>query len=52
MSEQIFLREYRNNVDKTFVGFKPNGDAIKPVHVAGDAFMVVIIPQCILKDWL
>lgn len=35
MSEQIFLHEYRNIVDDMFVGFKPNGSSVKPVHIAG-----------------
>ncbi len=37
MSDPIFLSESRNFVDKTFVGFTPNGGSIKPVHVAGGA---------------
>ena len=46
MSDRIFLREYRTNVDKKYVGFTPNGGSIKPVilpvvHFA--VFMVVII---------
>lgn len=35
MSEQIYLHEYRNIVDDQFVGFKPNGASVKPVHIAG-----------------
>lgn len=35
MSDQIFLKEYRNKVDKEYVGFTPNGGSIKPVHIAG-----------------
>ena len=35
MAEQIILDNSRSKVDETYVGFKPNGGAIKPVHVAG-----------------
>lgn len=35
MSDQIYLKEYRNKVDKEYVGFTPNGGSIKPVHIAG-----------------
>lgn len=41
MSEQIFLREYRNAVDKEFIGFTPNGGSIKPVHIAGGALRCI-----------
>ena len=41
MSDQIFLREYRTNVDKKYVGFTPNGGSIKPVHIAGGAFRCI-----------
>ena len=41
MSERIVLREYRAKVDKTFVGFPPNGSSIKPVHIAGGAFRTI-----------
>jgi len=34
MSEQIYLKEYRTAVDKKYVGFTPNGDSIKAVHIA------------------
>lgn len=41
MSEQIFLREYRKAVDKEFIGFKPNGGSIKPVHIAGGSLRCI-----------
>lgn len=41
MSEQIELHSTRNEVDKTFVGFSPNGGAIKPIHIAGGAQRVI-----------
>lgn len=41
MSEQIELHSTRNEVDKTFVGFSPNGGSIKPVHIAGGAQRVI-----------
>lgn len=34
MSERIYLHSFRKEVDSTYVGFTPNGDSIKPVHVA------------------
>ena len=35
MAEQLILKEIRNKVDGKYVGFKPNGSAVKPVHIAG-----------------
>ena len=35
MAERIVLKTFRNEVDREYVGFSPNGSAIKPVHVAG-----------------
>ena len=35
MAEQIILNDSRKDVDEWYVGFKPNGGSIKPVHVAG-----------------
>ena len=34
MTDPIILLNYRKYVDSKFVGFTPNGGAIKPVHVA------------------
>lgn len=41
MSDQIYLKEYRNKVDKEYVGFTPNGGSIKPVHIAGGALRCI-----------
>lgn len=41
MAEQIFLRDYRTAVDNTYVGFKPNGGSIKPVHIAGGSLRCI-----------
>lgn len=41
MAEQIFLRAYRTDVDNTYVGFKPNGGSIKPVHIAGGSLRCI-----------
>lgn len=41
MSEQIELHSTRIEVDKTFVGFSPNGGAIKPIHIAGGVQRVI-----------
>lgn len=37
MSERINLHSFRKEVDRTYVGFTPNGGSIKPVHVANGA---------------
>ncbi len=39
--EQIFLREARKKVDADYVGFAPNGGAIKPVHIAGGSLRCI-----------
>lgn len=41
MAEQIFLRAYRTAVDNSYVGFKPNGGSIKPVHIAGGSLRCI-----------
>lgn len=41
MADQIFLRAYRTDVDNTYVGFKPNGGSIKPVHIADGALRCI-----------
>jgi len=41
MPEKIFLHEYRNIVDDQFVGFKPNGASVKPVHIAGGSLRCI-----------
>lgn len=39
--EQIYLRDARKAVDKTYVGFTPNGSSIKPVHIAGGSLRCI-----------
>lgn len=39
--EQICLREARKDVDKTYVGFTPNGNSVKPVHIAGGSLRCI-----------
>jgi hypothetical protein len=40
--DRIFMHECRQGVDEQFVGFKPNGTSIKPVHIAGGAFRAIL----------
>ena len=40
--DRLFMHELRKEVDERFVGFKPNGTSIKPVHIAGGAFRSVL----------
>ncbi len=39
--DQIYLREARNDVDKKYVGFTPNGSSVKPVHIAGGSLRCI-----------
>ena len=39
--EVIALHDIRKEVDAKYVGFMPNGGAIKPVHVAGGALRCI-----------
>ena len=39
--DQIYLREARKDVDKTYVGFTPNGSSVKPVHIAGGSLRCI-----------
>ncbi len=39
--DQIYLREARKYVDKSYVGFTPNGSAVKPVHIAGGSLRCI-----------
>ncbi|MDY6086251.1 hypothetical protein ACQRBK_01760 [Peptoniphilaceae bacterium SGI.137] len=39
--ERIYLREARGDVDKKYVGFTPNGSAVKPVHIAGGSLRCI-----------
>jgi hypothetical protein len=42
MTDRLFMHDLREDVDERFVGFKPNGASIKPVHVAGGAFRSIL----------
>lgn len=39
---QIYLREIRTKVDERFVGIRPRGNKLKPVHMAGGEFRALI----------
>ena len=39
--EKIYLKKLRDSVDNKYVGFKPNGASIKPVHIASGAARVI-----------
>lgn len=39
--EKLYLKKLRDTVDKRFVGFKPNGSSIKPVHIFSGATRVI-----------
>lgn len=39
--DQIYLREARKAVDEKYVGFTPNGGAVKPVHIAGGSLRCI-----------
>ena len=41
MPDQIVLKEYRTGVDTEYVGFAPNGNSVKPVHIAGGALRCI-----------
>lgn len=36
--DTIILKDWRSQVDNLYLGFHPNGDSIKPVHIAGGVF--------------
>jgi hypothetical protein len=40
--DRLFMHDLRKEVDERFVGFKPNGASIKPVHIAGGAFRSIL----------
>ena len=40
--EQIYLRELRRKVDDQYVGLRPNGNKLKPVHMAGGEFRKIV----------
>ncbi len=39
--DPIYLREARKSVDSKYVGFTPNGSAVKPVHIAGGSLRCI-----------
>ena len=41
MGERICLKEFRQEIDDRYVGFKPTGDSIKAVHVADGALRII-----------
>lgn len=43
--DKLVLHDVRGRVDETYVGFKPNGDSVKPVHIANGVF------RCILGEY-
>jgi hypothetical protein len=40
--DRLFMHDLRKEVDERFVGFKPNGTSIKPVHIAGGTFRSIL----------
>ena len=40
--DRLYMHDLRKEVDERFVGFKPNGASIKPVHIAGGAFRSIL----------
>lgn len=39
--DKLVLQNLRVNVNKEYVGFNPDGDSIKPIHIAGGVFRVI-----------
>lgn len=39
--ETIYLKKLREKVDEKFVGFKPNGSSVKPVHIYSGASRII-----------
>ena len=39
--EIIYLKKMREQVDKSFVGFRPNGSSVKPVHIYSGASRII-----------
>ena len=39
--ETIYLKKLREKVDERFVGFKPNGSSVKPVHIYSGASRII-----------
>ena len=41
MDNRLALQELRIKVNQTYVGFNPDGDSIKPIHIAGGVFRAI-----------
>lgn len=41
MTDPIELKQLRIQVNDEYVGFSPDGDSIKPIHIAGGVFRVI-----------
>lgn len=41
MNESLPLKDLRIGVNEEYVGFSPDGDSIKPIHIAGGVFRVI-----------
>lgn len=41
MDNKLVLQELRIKVNQTYVGFSPDGDSIKPIHIAGGVFRAI-----------
>ena len=39
--EIIYLKRMREQVDESFVGFRPNGSSVKPVHIYSGASRII-----------
>ena len=39
--EIIYLKKMREQVDKSLVGFRPNGSSVKPVHIYSGASRII-----------
>ena len=39
--EIIYLKKMREQVDESFVGFRPNGSSVKPVHIYSGASRII-----------
>ncbi|KWX82525.1 hypothetical protein AMQ83_32650 [Paenibacillus riograndensis] len=39
--ERLYLRGLRDVVDKKYIGFKPNGSSVKPVHIYNGASRII-----------
>lgn len=39
--EIIYLKKMRKQVDENFVGFRPNGSSVKPVHIYSGASRII-----------